>query len=85
MAVAETTTIRVSVRTRDRLRGLAARRGERAGDVVANLVDAADDDALLVEAAAGFERIAADPVLLTGYREEAADIAAAFDAPAPAW
>ena len=43
----ETTTIRVSVRTRERLNALAAKRGTLAGDVVAELVEAADDDRLL--------------------------------------
>ena len=41
MAAADTTTIRVPTQTRDRLRILAARRGESASDVVAKLVSAA--------------------------------------------
>lgn len=45
-----TTTIRVPVQTRDRLNALAERRGGSAGDLVADLVSAADDDALLADA-----------------------------------
>jgi predicted DNA-binding protein len=49
MAAADTTTIRVSTRTRDRLKALATSRGEPAGDVVAKLVDAADEEATPAE------------------------------------
>lgn len=65
MAATDTTTIRVPIETRDRLNSLAARRGEPAGDVVAKLVNAADEEAMLAEAAADFERIAADPRALS--------------------
>lgn len=81
MVPIETTTIRVSTRTRDALNALAARRGEPAGEVVAKLVSAADDDALLADAAASFERLAGDPA----YRAEVAEIEAGFDSPAPEW
>lgn len=77
----ETTTIRVSISTRDALNALAARRGEPAGEVVAKLVGAADDEALLAAAAAAFERISHDPA----YRAEARDLVAGFDAPTPDW
>lgn len=60
MTAIDTTTIRVSVETRDRLNSLAARRGEPAGEVVAKLVGAADEDAILAEIAAGFETLAAE-------------------------
>jgi len=85
MAAAETTTIRVPTQTRDRLKALAARRGESASEVVAKLVNAADEEAMLVEIAAGFEKIAADPKALAAYRAESGEIESAFDAPAPEW
>lgn len=80
-----TTTIRVSTQTRDRLRALAARRGEPAGEIVAKLVDAADEEAMLAEAAAGFERLAGDPEALAAYRAESREIEAAFEPPTPEW
>ena len=85
MKVANTTTIRVPVRTRDRLRALAARRGESAGDVVTQLVSAADEEAMLAEMAAGFERLAGDREALAAYRAESSEIESAFDAQAPEW
>jgi predicted DNA-binding protein len=85
MAVNDTTTIRVSARTRDRLKILAARRGEPAGEVVAKLVNAADEDAMLAEIATGFEKLARDPTALAAYRAEAAEIESAFDASTPEW
>lgn len=85
MATADTTTIRVPTQTRDRLRVLAARRGESASDVVTKLVNAADEDATLAEIAAGFERMAADPQALAVYRAESLEIETAFDAPTPEW
>jgi predicted DNA-binding protein len=85
MAATDTTTIRVSTRTRDRLKALATRRGEPAGDVIAELVDAADEEALLAEVEASFERLAADPDALAAYRAEARGLEGAFDAPTPEW
>jgi predicted DNA-binding protein len=85
MAAADTTTIRVPTQTRDRLKVLAARRGESASDVVAKLVNAADEEAMLAEIAAGFERMVADPQVLAVYRGASAEIETAFDAPAPEW
>ncbi len=85
MAAADTTTIRVPIETRDRLNTLAARRGEPAGDVVAKLVSAADEDAMLAEVAAGFEMIAADPEALSAYRAESEELESGFEAPAPEW
>ena len=82
---AETTTIRVATHTRDQLRALAQRRGESASDLVAKLVDAADEETLLAEMAASFERLADDPEALAAYRTESAEIEAAFEAPAPEW
>lgn len=83
--MADTTTIRVSHRTRERLNALAMQRGEPAGDVVAKLVDAADEEALLAEAEAAFGRLAANPAALAAYRSEARELEAGFSAPAPDW
>jgi predicted DNA-binding protein len=84
MAATDTTTIRVPTQTRDRLKALAARRGEPAGEVVAKLVNAADEEAMLAEVAAGFEKLASDPGALATYRAESRGIEA-FDTPAPEW
>lgn len=85
MAATGTTTIRVPTETRDQLNSLAARRGEPAGEVVAKLVSAADEEAMLAEVAAGFERIAADPRALSAYRAESEGLESGFAAPAPEW
>lgn len=85
MAAADTTTIRVPIETRDRLNSLAARRGEPAGEVVAKLVGAADEDAMLAEVAVGFEKLAADPTALSAYRAESGEIESGFEAPTPEW
>ncbi len=85
MAAAGTTTIRVPIQTRDRLKALAARRGESAGEVVAKLVGAADEEAMLAEVAAGFEKLADDPEALAAYRAESREIESAFDAAPPEW
>jgi hypothetical protein len=85
MASVDTTTIRVSTKTRDRLRALSRRRGEPAGEVVAELVRAADEEELLAEIGAGFEKLAADPSALAAYQAESAKIASGFEAAAPEW
>lgn len=85
MALPDTTTIRVPIQTRDRLKALAARRGEPAGEVVAKLVSAADEEAMLAEVAAGFEKLADDPEALAAYRAESREIESAFDAAPPEW
>jgi predicted transcriptional regulator len=77
-----TTTIRVPVETRDRLNDLARRRGTPAGDVVAELVRAASDRALLDEAAEGWRRMAADPKAMAAYRLEGRELEA-FDTALP--
>jgi predicted DNA-binding protein len=82
MIYMKTTTIRVPQETRDRLNALARRRGSTAGEVVAELVREADDEALLAEAEAGWRRLAADPQLLAAYHAESAELDA-FDAPLP--
>jgi predicted DNA-binding protein len=79
-----TTTIRVSAETRDRLNELARRRGEPAGDIVAALVQEADDRALLAAAFEGWERIAGDADALARYREESDELAA-FEAEPPSY
>jgi predicted DNA-binding protein len=85
MAATDTTTIRVPTETRDRLNSLATRRGEPAGEVVAKLVSAADEDAMLAEVAASFETIAADPEVLSAYRAESEELESGFETPAPEW
>jgi hypothetical protein len=85
MAAADTTTIRVPTQTRNRLKALAARRGESASEVVAKLVSAADEEATLAEIEAGFKRLASDPEALAAYRAESREIETAFDAPTPEW
>jgi len=78
----ETTTIRVSSETRDRLNALARRRGVPAGELVAELVIEADDRALLAAAETCWERLAAEDEALSAYRAEAAGLRG-FDAPLP--
>jgi predicted DNA-binding protein len=84
MAAADTTTIRVPTETRDRLKALAARRGESASEVVVKLVSAADEDAMLAEVEAGFARLASDPEALAAYGAESSKLEA-FDASTPEW
>lgn len=81
---ANTTTIRVPIQTCGRLKALAARRGEPADEVIAKLVSAADEEAMLAEIEAGFDKLASDPEALA-YRAESREIEAAFDAPTPEW
>ena len=83
--MAATTTIRVSAQTRDRLNELAAREGGSAGEIVAKLVYAADDEQLLTDAEAAFENLAHDRVALAAYQRETREIEAGFEAPAPEW
>jgi predicted DNA-binding protein len=85
MAAMDTTTIRVPLETRDRLKALALRRGEPAGEVVAKLVNAADEEAMLAELATGFERLAGDPKALAAYRAEGEELESGFESPAPEW
>ncbi len=85
MAATDTTTIRVSTSTRDLLKKLAARRGEPASDLIAKLVRAADEEAMLAELEASFERLSKDPAALSAYRAEAVELEGAFEAPMPEW
>jgi predicted DNA-binding protein len=80
-----TTTIRVSRKTRDRLNALSAREGEPAGEIVAKLVHAADDELLLNDAEVAFESLVGDPDALAAYRAETREIEAGFEASAPDW
>ena len=77
-----TTTIRVPVETRDRLNEIARRRGTPASDVVAALVQEADDRALLAAAFDGWERLCADPDALAAYRAETRELST-FEAAPP--
>lgn len=85
MAASATTTIRVPVQTRDRLNSLAARRGESASEVITELVRAADEEAMLEEVEAAFERLASDREALATYRAESREIETAFEPPTPEW
>lgn len=83
---AATTTIRVSPETRDLLKRIGARRRASTGEVVAELVRAADDELLLADAEADFRRMADDDDAIAAYRSDIAELAAgAFDASAPDW
>jgi hypothetical protein len=84
MAATDTTTIRVSTRTRDLLKALAARRREPAGDVIAKLVAAADEQAMLAEVETSFSRLSEDPAVLAAYRAESTELEG-FEAPTPEW
>lgn len=48
-------------------------------------VGAADEEAMVAEVEAGFERLASDPEALAAYRAESNEIEVAFDAPTPEW
>jgi predicted DNA-binding protein len=85
MASANTTTIRVPTETRDRLNVLSRRLGEPAGEVVAELVRAADEKELLAEMGAAFERLAADSTARAAYGEELAEVESGFEASSPGW
>lgn len=78
----KTTTIRVPSETRDRLNELARVRGAPAGEIVAGLVQEADDRALLEGAEEGWKRLAADPAALAAYRAEAGGLES-FEPPLP--
>ena len=69
-----TTTIRVPSETRDRLNELARRRGAPAGEIVAELVQAADDRSLLGDAEESWRRIADEPATLAAYRDEGREL-----------
>jgi predicted transcriptional regulator len=78
----DTTTIRVTAETRNRLNELARRWGRPAGQVVSALVQEADDRALLAASSEDWQRMTADPAALAAYRAETADLEG-FDARMP--
>ena len=82
MSTMRTTTIRVPTETRDRLNEIARRRGTPASDVVAALVQEADDRALLAAAFEGWERLCGDPDALAAYRAEMRELST-FEAVPP--
>lgn len=55
--MAETTTIRVRRETRERINRLAGERGISAPDLIGELVDRAEDDALFAAHAAAYEQL----------------------------
>ena len=77
-----TTTIRVAAETRDRLNAIARRRGEPASEVVAALVQDADDRDLLASAFADWERLCDDSDAIEAYRAGVVELEA-FDTPPP--
>jgi predicted DNA-binding protein len=83
--MAATTTIRVSTATRNLLNALSAREGEPAGEIVARLVQAADEERLLDDALVAFEALVGEPEALAAYRSETREIEAGFESPTPAW
>jgi predicted DNA-binding protein len=82
MIYVKTTTIRVPEETRDRLNALARRRGSTAGELVADLVLSAEEDALLADAQESWARLLSDAQLLSAYRAETAEFDV-FDAAVP--
>jgi predicted DNA-binding protein len=80
--MSDSTTIRVSSETRDRLNALARRRGVAASELVTELVSEADDRTLLAEAEASWERLASDEEALAAYRAESANLRG-FGSPLP--
>lgn len=78
----KTTTIRVAAETRDLLNAIARRRGEPASEIVAGLVQEADDRALLTAAFEDWERLCDDPEARATYHADVRDLGS-FDAPLP--
>lgn len=67
-----TTTIRVTTTTRDRLSSIAKRRGKTTGDLLAEIAEELDDDALLGSAERSWRSM--DAGELADYRREAAEL-----------
>jgi predicted DNA-binding protein len=78
----KTTTIRVPLETRDRLNALARRRGTAASELIAELVQQADDSALLADAERSWNDIGSSAEALARYRAES-DSLELFEAPLP--
>jgi predicted DNA-binding protein len=68
--MAATTTVRVRVETRERLKRLSASRGLSTPDFLESLVRDAEDDQLLAEHEAALARIMADPKQAASYQSE---------------
>ena len=68
----DTTTIRTSVRTRDRLRAIAAERGLPLGDALDLLVDAYDESRFWDRVDDDFAGLRRDPVGSAAYDDERA-------------
>lgn len=68
-------TIRADRRVRDRLARLAARHGHSLGQELAELVEAAEEDAWWREAEAAWDRLRAEPGAWTDYLAEAEELA----------
>jgi len=68
----ETTTIRVTKTTRDRLSSIARARGKTTGDLLAEVAAELDDDALLESAERSWHSMSDQE--LAGYGREAADL-----------
>lgn len=80
----ETTTIRVSAETRDRLNELARKWRKPAGQVISALVQEADDRALLNAASEDWQRMSQDGAALTAYRAETQGLEG-FETPLPGY
>jgi hypothetical protein len=68
--MAATTTVRVRIETRERLKRLSRSRGLNTPDFLESLVRDAEDDQLLAEHEAALNRIMADPKQAASYRAE---------------
>jgi len=83
----ETTTIRVRRETRDRINRMAAARGLSAPDLIGNLIDRAEDEALFASHAMAYESLRTDhPDLLREIEAEdgaweRSDLSAPIDEP----
>jgi hypothetical protein len=69
---AATTTIRVTTTTRDRLSSIAKRRGKTTGDLLAEIAEKLDDDALMESAERSWRSMSNED--LAEYRQEAEEL-----------
>lgn len=72
MAASDTTTLRASLRTRDRLRAIAAERGLPLGDALDLVVDAYDEGRFWDRVDDDFTSLRRDPVASAAYDDERA-------------
>lgn len=75
IAYMDAVTIRADRRVRDRLARLAARHGHSLGQELAELVEAAEEDAWWREAEAAWDRPRAEPAAWADYLAEAEELA----------